>query len=299
MSRILFYEWLRVLEELQPRAFVAENVSGMTKGVSKGYYLDVLRKMAALGYQADARLLDAQYLGVPQRRLRVIFLGLRNDLGLAPTFPTPQPWTYSVREALPWLDAARLDTHGQFWSGDFIDTPSPTLRQVASSAHQYRVRDAIQSGGVPSRWHSADEPSPAIIASRRTAMQSGGVPSRWHSADEPAPTIHSDPKHFQRVQVEQIIGNDKYEPTWGDLDQPHATLMSGGSGNTSGEIRLGTQRRKFTIRELKRLCAFPEDFQMTGSYAQQWARFGNSVPPLMAAAIAATLRDTLRQVDGR
>ena len=54
----------------------------------------------------------------------------------------------------------------------------------------------------------------------------------------------------------------------------------------------------FTIPELKRLCAFPEDFQMTGSYAQQWARFGNSVPPLMAAAIATSVRDVLRQVDG-
>jgi len=293
----LFYEWLRILEELQPRTFVAENVAGMTKGIAKGYYLDVLRKMTALGYQADARLLDAQYLGVPQRRSRVIFLGIRQDLGVAPTFPTPQPWTYSVREALPWLDAARLDPRGQFASYDFIDTPCPTITiggGSGSTAHHYLVQD-----GVNHQFKSSAAPSPPIMAGRVTAvaMQSGGVPSRWHSADEPAPSILSDAKHFQRV--EQIIGNDDFVPKWGSLDEPHATIMSSGGINTSGQIRLGVHRRKFTIRELKRLCAFPEDFQMTGTYSQQWARFGNSVPPLMAAAIATTLRETLRQVDGR
>jgi site-specific DNA-cytosine methylase len=46
------------------------------------------------------------------------------------------------------------------------------------------------------------------------------------------------------------------------------------------------ERRKFTILELKRLCAFPDDFVLMGSYSQQWERLGNSVPPLMMRAIA-------------
>jgi DNA (cytosine-5)-methyltransferase 1 len=56
------------------------------------------------------------------------------------------------------------------------------------------------------------------------------------------------------------------------------------------------ERRKFTIAELKRICSFPDDYVMTGSYAQQWARLGNSVPPLMAQAIAACVRDILLAV---
>jgi DNA (cytosine-5)-methyltransferase 1 len=52
-----------------------------------------------------------------------------------------------------------------------------------------------------------------------------------------------------------------------------------------------TDKRKFTIAELRRICAFPDDFVLTGSYAQQWERLGNSVPPLMMKAIAETVRD--------
>ena len=54
-----------------------------------------------------------------------------------------------------------------------------------------------------------------------------------------------------------------------------------------------TEKRKFTIAELRRICAFPDDFILCGSYAQQWERLGNSVPPLMMKAIASTIRDRI------
>jgi DNA (cytosine-5)-methyltransferase 1 len=49
--------------------------------------------------------------------------------------------------------------------------------------------------------------------------------------------------------------------------------------------------RKFTIVEVKRLCSFPDDFVLVGTYAQRWARLGNSVPPLMMRAVAEAVRD--------
>jgi DNA (cytosine-5)-methyltransferase 1 len=52
-------------------------------------------------------------------------------------------------------------------------------------------------------------------------------------------------------------------------------------------------RRKFTIDELKRICGFPDDFKLTGTYAQQWERCGRSVPPVMMSHIAATIRDKI------
>ncbi len=58
-----------------------------------------------------------------------------------------------------------------------------------------------------------------------------------------------------------------------------------------GEVVDGVTRRKFTIPEVRRLCSFPDDFVLVGSFAQQWARMGNSVPPLMMQAIAAAIRD--------
>lgn len=50
------------------------------------------------------------------------------------------------------------------------------------------------------------------------------------------------------------------------------------------------ERRKFTIAELRRICAFPDDFILTGTYAQQWERLGRSVPPVMAYHIAHAVR---------
>jgi len=55
----------------------------------------------------------------------------------------------------------------------------------------------------------------------------------------------------------------------------------------------GTERRKFTIAELRRICAFPDDFVLVGSYAQQWERLGNSVPPVMMMYIANFICDKI------
>ena len=95
----LFFEFVRLRDGLMPKAFAAENVSGLVKGVAKGYFLDILRELKR-GYRVEARMLDAQWLGVPQRRQRLIFVGTRDDLGLDPAFPVPMPWRYSVAEAL-------------------------------------------------------------------------------------------------------------------------------------------------------------------------------------------------------
>src|SRR5207249_1070705 len=104
----LFFEFARLLEGLQPRVFVAENVSGLVKGTAKGFFLRILAALKACGYSVRARVLDAQWLGVPQARQRLIFIGVRADLGTEPIFPKPLPYRYSVREALPQLGAVRL-----------------------------------------------------------------------------------------------------------------------------------------------------------------------------------------------
>ena len=54
-----------------------------------------------------------------------------------------------------------------------------------------------------------------------------------------------------------------------------------------------TEKRKLTIAELKRICAFPDDFVLTGTYSQQWERLGRAVPPIMMFHIARTLRDEI------
>lgn len=83
-----------------------------------------------------------------------------------------------------------------------------------------------------------------------------------------------------------------YGVTRVDPEKPCATVTIGSPGNDLA-ISQGIKKRKFTIAELKRICAFPDDFILTGSYAQQWERLGNSVPPVMMAAIASVVRDKI------
>lgn len=83
----LFREYVRLLRGLQPKVFVMENVSGMVKGKMKLVFADIMRELKASGYIVSARLLNAMYFNVPQSRERMIFIGVREDLGIAPSHP--------------------------------------------------------------------------------------------------------------------------------------------------------------------------------------------------------------------
>jgi DNA (cytosine-5)-methyltransferase 1 len=125
----LFFEFIRILKGLQPRAFVAENVPGLTRGVAKGLYKQINAGLVDCGYRVKVAMLDSQWLGVPQERNRVIFLGLRNDLGLDPVFPSPLPYRYSIRDALPDTEILQVGSGASFgtekWLG--VDLPVGTI----------------------------------------------------------------------------------------------------------------------------------------------------------------------------
>tara|TARA_R110000822_G_scaffold291794_1_gene413768 strand:- start:227 stop:1192 length:966 start_codon:yes stop_codon:yes gene_type:complete len=82
----LFFDFIDLAKELQPKVVVAENVSGMMMGTAKEYVKKVYEEFKKAGYQLRIQpyLLDASKMGVPQRRRRVFFIALRNDL--APQF---------------------------------------------------------------------------------------------------------------------------------------------------------------------------------------------------------------------
>lgn len=76
----LFFEYIRILRGLMPKAFIAENVAGLTKGIAKGYLNEILRELRSCNYNVECKILDAKWLGIPQSRQRTIFVGVRNDL---------------------------------------------------------------------------------------------------------------------------------------------------------------------------------------------------------------------------
>lgn len=100
----LFKEYVRLLRGLRPKVFVMENVSGMVKGKMKIIFAEILRELKASGYRVSARLLNAMYFGVPQSRERMIFIGVRDDFGIAPSHPVGWCVPVTVRQAISDLD---------------------------------------------------------------------------------------------------------------------------------------------------------------------------------------------------
>jgi len=103
----LFREYVRLLRGLQPKVFVMENVSGMVKGKMKLVFAEILRDLKASGYQVSARLLNAMYFNVPQSRERMIFIGVRNDLGRAPSHPRAECNQIGIGSVLSDVIASR------------------------------------------------------------------------------------------------------------------------------------------------------------------------------------------------
>ena len=99
----LFKEYARLLNELQPKVFVMENVTGMVKGCMKQAYLTIIKTLRECGYKAKGEVLNAMYFNVPQSRERVIIIGVRNDLGIEPSHPKPQGKPITFREAVKGL----------------------------------------------------------------------------------------------------------------------------------------------------------------------------------------------------
>lgn len=108
----LFREYVRLLRGLQPKVFVMENVSGMVKGKMKLIFADIMRELKASGYVVSARLLNAMWFGVPQSRERMIFIGVRQDLGLAPSHPKAESRPVTAGKA---IDGCKTVTDAPKW----------------------------------------------------------------------------------------------------------------------------------------------------------------------------------------
>ena len=104
----LFFEYIRLLRDIKPKVFIAENVSGLVKGSAKGYFNHIMRELKASGYVVTCKVLDAKYLGVPQSRNRTIFVGVREDLWKDEykgcTHPKPFDYIVTLEQAFKGLN---------------------------------------------------------------------------------------------------------------------------------------------------------------------------------------------------
>ena len=253
----LFWEFARLRDELRPRAFVAENVQGLIRGVSRGYFKEIIARLGE-GYRVEARVLDAQWLGVPQARRRVIFIGVRDDLDGSPAFPKPLPYRYSIADALPGLRSVSARN-------------GPNFRRQANPLSR------------PANTLTADEQM------------------RWEVNG--AERTESDPETGERITLDGYAiapaydelrpgeGSDRYLNLVRSSFHRPAPTITAVTNVGAAALTHPSERRKFTLGELRALASFPADFTLTGTYRQRAERIGRAVPPLMMRAIATTIRD--------
>lgn len=83
----LFYEYIRILREIQPKFFLAENVSGMLLNRHSKAVQNILKLFDEAGYDVSMKLVNAKDFGVAQERKRVFYIGFRKNLHIRFTFP--------------------------------------------------------------------------------------------------------------------------------------------------------------------------------------------------------------------
>ena len=78
----LFFDFIKVADKLRPKVVIAENVKGLIQGNARGYVKQIYQQFKQAGYDCQLFLLNAAFMGVPQRRERTFFVARRRDLGL-------------------------------------------------------------------------------------------------------------------------------------------------------------------------------------------------------------------------
>ena len=109
----LFFEFLRVANDIKPKVIVAENVKGLTVGEAKDYFNKILKKFENIGYDVCAQVLNSRDYGVSQTRTRVIFIAVREDVAekvglnfmtISQVFPEPEDKWIPIKDVMVGLE---------------------------------------------------------------------------------------------------------------------------------------------------------------------------------------------------
>ena len=172
----LFKEFARLLNELQPKVFVMENVTGMVKGCMKQAYLQIIKSLRECGYKAKGEVLNAMYFNVPQSRQRVIIIGVRNDLGIEPSHPKPQGKPIGIEIVCPHLAGKRINWC--MYSGMVMDGSRP--------------------------WHTSKEPAPTLSKIGNMAVEENGMLRKFTLSEASRLASYPDTYVFNSKGLERI-----------------------------------------------------------------------------------------------
>lgn len=281
-ERDMWPEAVRAVREAKPKAFIFENVKGLTRA-SFATYLSYItlqlrfpdipkrgedwedhlaklekhqtsRSKSDLKYRVVFRVLNAADYGVPQKRERVVFVGFRSDLDIEWSFPNA---THS-QDSLLWSQRRS----GEYWDRHKV----PRRERIVDERLASRIDQLLFDPGLKP-WQTT-----------RDAI-----------ADLPDPEF--DPEAAELIRDHRFQPGARSYPghTGSPLDQPAKTLKAGVHGVPGGENMLARPDgsvRYFSVRESARLQTFPDDFVFHGAWSETMRQLGNAVPVTLAATVA-------------
>ena len=262
----LVSDFVRFVRELQPRVFVMENVVGL-QSIHDGRYLNTtIVALRRAGYRCEKFILDAADYGVPQHRRRLFVVGSRLD----------------------WVDLTRpAPTHASFPGSLFVQ-PYVTVRDAISDLPKARIYASLEDDDDLIRLPYAASPNAyqRLLRGRGTTVARNGV------------TRHM-PHIVAAISREALPEGAVHESTryrrlhW---DQPSVTLRAGSGSFTALRPIHPDEPRVITVREAARLQSFPDRYLFAPQKKFAHQQIGNSVPPLLAKAIATKLIASLLNV---
>ena len=260
----LFLQYKRILQILQPKAFVFENVVGILSMDKGRLFARVQEAFEELGYSLKYQILDAVNYGVPQHRERVILVGFKGNN----PFEYPMP-THGER-LIPYV--ALKDA--------FADLPS---LKSGESATQYLCEPTnaflgfVRKDGVALVEHDAPKNGEHLVR----LMQALGD---GQSKDD---------------LPEELRPKSGYPNTYAKLwwERPSTTVTRNFACPSSSRCIHPRDSRAMTIREGARLQSFPDDYKFYGGKGMKRLEIGNAVPPLLSQEIAKQMLKAMEKID--
>lgn len=290
-GRDMFPATVEIIRQLRPKAFIVENVKGLTRAKFANYFHYIQlqlefpdvpprkdedwsdhlarlqvektsgkRKGKGHTYNVIPTLVNAANFGVPQKRERVFLVGFRDDLGVEWSFPHE---THSYEALLhdQWVT-------GVYWKRHGIRQPKMPAKLAARVAKLQQFRTMLPTQA----WRTV-----------RDALH--GLP------DPEGREAKKFANHIYQAGARSYPGH-----TGSPLDLPAKTLKAGGHGVPGGEnmlVKDDGSVRYFTIRESARIQTFPDGFQFHGSWSETMRQLGNAVPVLLGQRVAASVAEQL------
>ena len=288
----LWKDYVKWVEYTTPIALVMENVPGILKWDNGSLIRDLRKKLERLGYKCDHKILNSADYGVAQVRKRFFLIAVHTVVGLE-TIPFPKP---SVKKDKHKTVETALD--------DLPKIKAHTSRhKKAIQAHKAKQKDAADDPGLQHQTHT-----------RFVTPRDHRIFKKMKAGDDYPRALKIAAKAFQKANDEYLTqktlrkgrpkkedyvppyDENKYKDKWWKLrpDLPSKTVMAHLAKDGYSHIH-HKQPRMLSVREAARLQSFTDNFKFSGPMTSAFRQIGNAVPPLMAKALAETLKKVLRR----